>query len=286
MPEEAKVTTERDAVSLHRRVSEQLVRGLSGPLDPANDIARLNESLRLIAKWRSVLIQDVWRQREGNLVKFGPFAGMQLLDRSGEGCHIAKMMGIYEKPLWPFIETVIRREYNLVLNVGAAEGYYAIGLARRMSSTKILAYESSTSTREILKKLVQLNGVQNRVHLYGVFQPADLVGFDGERILLICDIEGGEFDLLAGSAPQILRNSDLIVETHGGQGRRDTVEDLRQRFEATHDVTVITDGGTRSFEPPDWFLALSHLDQLLCTWEWRSAPTPWLFMTAKNWQIR
>jgi len=33
---------------------------------------------------------------------------------------------------------------------------------------------------------------------------------------------------------------------------------------------------------PSWFNNLSHLDQLLATWEWRAGPTPWLVMKAKE----
>jgi len=63
--------TEPATVSFHRRVSEQLARALSSQADPAADVARLTDSLRLLAKWRSSLLQDAWLQREGNLVKCG-----------------------------------------------------------------------------------------------------------------------------------------------------------------------------------------------------------------------
>ena len=274
--------TEPGTVSFHRRVSEQLARALSSQVDPAADVARLNDSLRLLAKWRSALLQDAWLQREGNLVKCGPFAGMQLSQRSGEGCHIAKLIGIYEQPLWPVLERVIGEKYDLVLNVGAAEGYYAIGMARRMPGTPVIAHESNPAAREILARLIELNGVKERVTPRGLLEPAELSDIKDRRILLVCDIEGGEIDLLSGAVPKSLRFSDLIVETHDTQSRPGIAAELARRFEETHEVTPIADSGMRNFEAPEWFMRLPHLDQLLCTWEWRSTPTPWLFMTARS----
>ena len=62
---------------------------------------------------------------------------------------------------------------------------------------------------------------------------------------------------------------------------------LINRFTHAHHLNLVQDDGQRRLEaPPDWFLALSHLDQLLATWEWRSGPTPWLVMRAHQHQAR
>ena len=51
----------------------------------------------------------------------------------------------------------------------------------------------------------------------------------------------------------------------------------------SHQITLIQDDGQRQLHnPPQWFLNLAHLDQLLATWEWRSGPTPWLVMRARG----
>ncbi|MDZ4395760.1 hypothetical protein [Cypionkella sp.] len=50
-----------------------------------------------------------------------------------------------------------------------------------------------------------------------------------------------------------------------------------ERFKATHQIR----GGGRcldDFGLPDWTAALSDLDRLMALWEWRSGPTPWLWM--------
>jgi len=40
-----------------------------------------------------------------------------------------KLLGFYEQPLQPYIEQVIQTGYPTIINIGCAEGYYAVGLA-------------------------------------------------------------------------------------------------------------------------------------------------------------
>ena len=103
--------------------------------------AQLNDALRLLSKWRSVLIQNTVQKQHGTEVWSGPFKGMDFLPQSTHGCHIAKLLGCYEQPLQPFIEQAIRAAYPVVLNIGCAEGYYAVGMARRMPATRVHAFD-------------------------------------------------------------------------------------------------------------------------------------------------
>jgi hypothetical protein len=60
----------------------------------AADNARLNNPLRLMAKWRSVMIQNTLLQQHGTQVMQGPLKGLDFLAQSAEGCHIAKLQGL------------------------------------------------------------------------------------------------------------------------------------------------------------------------------------------------
>jgi len=244
-------------------------------------VKALSDSLRLLAKWRSALLQEAWLQREGNRVKFGPFAGVQLGPRSGEGCHLAKLMGIYEQPLWSIIKTAITRQYSTIINIGAAEGYYAIGMALRMPKGRVFAFEGNSVARVVLEELVRLNGVEQRVECRGMFGTQHLSECDGQPVLVICDIEGAEFELFSEQSIKFLRNADLIVEPHD-VGRRGLTAEFARRPSHTHDAILVSDNGMRTFEAPDWFQQLYHLDQLLATRGWRSPLTPWLVLKAKR----
>lgn len=115
-----------------------------------------------------------------------------------------------------------------------------------------------------------------------LFQVADFAAYQGQRVLVVCDIEGAEKDLLNPQAAPALSGMDLIVESHECLLPGIT-QALIDRFKATHDITLVQDNGQRQLvNAPHWFNNLAHLDQLLATWEWRSGPTPWLVMKAEQ----
>ena len=47
-----------------------------------NEAAQLNNALRLLSKWRSVLIQNTLLQKQGTVVLQGPLVGMNFLAQS------------------------------------------------------------------------------------------------------------------------------------------------------------------------------------------------------------
>jgi len=264
-------------VTLHTQVHQQLLAQLQGGDSPG----ALNNALRLLSKWRSVLIQNTLLQQQGTVVMQGPLQGLDFLQQSAEGCHIAKLLGCYEQPLQPFIEEAINAQYPTILNIGCAEGYYAVGMARRMMNTRVLAYDLNPTAQTTCAELAAKNGVTDRVEVGALFKPADFGAYAGQRVLVLCDIEGAEAELLNPQAAPALAGMDLIVESHECL-KPGITQALIDRFKATHHITVVTDDGQRQLQnPPAWFVNLAHLDQLLATWEWRSGPTPWLVMRAK-----
>lgn len=242
---------------------------------------QLQSALRLLSKWRSVLIQNIVLQQQGTVVMQGPLAGLDFLRESAEGCHIAKLLGCYEQPLQPFIDAAIATGYPTILNIGCAEGYYAVGMARRMPSTRVLAHDLNPKAQQVCTELARKNKVADRVTVGGLFSPADFAAFIDQRVLLMCDIEGAERELLDPAMAPALKGMDIIVESHECLIPGIT-QLLIDRFKESHQITLVQDDGQRSLiKPPQWFLNLAHLDQLLATWEWRSGPTPWLVMKPK-----
>src|SRR5271170_2035809 len=66
------------------------------------------------------------------VVAAGLFQGLRLLpDVSwGVGDNAAKLVGLYEAELHPALHDLALTPPPVVINVGCAEGYYAVGLAR------------------------------------------------------------------------------------------------------------------------------------------------------------
>ena len=266
-------------MSLEQNVQNQLLSQLQGA--EANQV-QLNNALRLLSKWRSVLIQNTLLQAQGTMVMQGPLAGMDFLSQSAEGCHIAKLLGCYEQPLQPFIEQAITNAYPTILNIGCAEGYYAVGMARRMPNTKVLAFDLNPNAQEVCTALAQKNSVADRVKVGALFKPEDFANFANQKVLVLCDIEGAEKDLLDPEISPALKGMDLIVESHECLIAGIT-QTLINRFKESHQITLVQDNGQRQLkDTPQWFNNLAHLDQLLATWEWRSGATPWLVMKANS----
>ena len=265
------MTLERN---IHSQLLFQLQRTEANP-------TQLHNSLRLLSKWRSVLIQNTLLQQQGTVVMQGPLAGMDFLAESAEGCHIAKLLGCYEQPLQPFIEVAIGANYTTILNIGCAEGYYAVGMARRMPSTEVLAFDLNPKAQEVCTALAQKNQVSNRVKVGALFKPEDFAIYANQKVLVLCDIEGAEKDLLDPEIAPALKGMDLIVESHECLISGIT-QTLINRFKESHQITLVQDNGQRQLkDAPQWFNNLAHLDQLLATWEWRSGATPWLVMSAR-----
>ena len=150
-----------------------------------------------------------------------------------------------------------------------------------MRNTCVLAFDLNPKAQEVCAELAAKNGVSDRVTVSGLFKPEDFANYAGERVLVLCDIEGAERDLLDPAVASALTGMDLIVESHECLIPGIT-KLLIDRFSATHDITVVEDNGQRQLpQAPAWFNNLAHLDQLLAVWEWRSGPTPWLVMKAK-----
>lgn len=250
------------------------------PQSNSDQQVQLNNALRLLSKWRSLLIQNTLLQQQGKTVMQGPFKDLDFLPQSAEGCHISKLLGCYEQPLQPFIEEAINFGYNKILNIGCAEGYYAVGMARRMPSTKMFAYDLNPKAQEICKSLAEQNGVTQQVLVNALFTCEDFENHVDEKVLVLCDIEGAERDLLDPEKAISLKGMDIIVESHECLIPGIT-QLLINRFKDTHTITLVQDNGQRHLDKlPQWFLNLAHLDQLLAIWEWRSGPTPWLVMKA------
>ena len=238
--------------------------------------AQLLSALRLLAKWRSGMVATTLAKRSGTVVAHGPFAGMDYGVGAAEGGAAPRLLGIYEASLAPVFERVIAGGYGLVMDVGCAEGYYAVGLARRMPGARVMARDSDLRAQGLCRDLAALNGVAGRVEVGGILTHADFDLCRAQKTFVLCDIEGAEDALLDPALAPGLTHADLLVEVHES-GARGLLARLTQRFAATHTVTRID----RALSPaplPGWMEELSDLDRLLAYWEWRAKPTPWLWM--------
>lgn len=239
---------------------------------------RMREALRVLSKWRASQIAEHLAPADTPQVRGGPFAGMTYVADPSEGCFLPKIFGTYEQELHELVGSWKGSDYAQVINVGCAEGYYAVGLARNLG-IPIHAFDIDAVARERCAALARDNGVAELVHVGGELTPEGLNGFAGPT-LVICDIEGGERSLLDPEAAPALKQMDVLVEAHESFVPGVT-ETLRRRFASTHEVTLIANGA-RAVRIPESLHGRDTLDQALALWEWRIADPGWLWLRAQS----
>ena len=149
-----------------------------------------------------------------------------------------------------------------------------------MPAATIYAYDIEAKARAACEALAQTNGVADRVMVGETFVPTGFEAFEGQKCLVLMDVEGAEDDLLRPDLSPALAGMTIIVETHDVY-RPGNLARLVERFTPTHDI-VRLDTQPKTLPLPDWLAQSGHLDQLLAVWEWRIKPTPWLVMTPKG----
>jgi len=207
---------------------------------------RLPEAVRAPARWlvapRWHLACAIVRHSAGNRVLSGPFEGMAMqLSPVSSRRLLGYLLGTQELELHEVIETIVETPYSAIINIGVADGYYAIGLARRMPEVHVIGFETLKEHHDLFWRAARLNGVSDRVRLEGFCAPADLsaaLASASGRRLVLCDIEGGEKELLDNRRIPELGAADILVETHDGLSPGCTAL-LLQRFGETHDIRSV-----------------------------------------------
>ncbi len=185
----------------------------------------------------------------------GPFKGLRYFDEVVWGPITPKWLGSYEAELASVVEEIATRGYRVVLDVGCAEGYYAVGLATRLPQAHIHAYDTDFISRRQARRLAHLNHVEERVRVSGFCSAAELAKRGSGGALLVCDIEGYERSFLCPATSPALLGLDILVEVHeDGANAPSTLEVLKERFSTTHEITEL-----HAQSREEWFATLPQL---------------------------
>ena len=176
--------------------------------------------------------------RTGWNVLTGPFAGLDYValrpDTGGP-----QLLVTYEMELWPIVERILG-QYQHLVNVGAGEGYYAVGFLYRHPDVRVTAFEEQSDRRESILTFAAKNGVSRRLSVQGHCDPAALEAAirDGESTVVWVDIEGGERELLDPAVLPILRKTPVLVELHDFKDP-EISRLINVRFAPTHSISVV-----------------------------------------------
>jgi hypothetical protein len=232
---------------------------------------------------RFTYAERIIRSGAAGRVCSGPFVGMNYVETSVGSAYYPKILGTYELELHAAVERIQTFGVRHIINIGAAEGYYAVGLARRIPGAKVVAFEGEARGRALTATLAALNGVSDYVEPRGWCTRETLSGALAEfrDAAVVIDAEGAEKQLLDPAATPALRTCVILVEVHDFI-HRGLGEVLRRRFERSHAVEEIW---SRPRTIGDFPLPLSRLagrfleEALAATMdEKRPEPMRWLLL--------
>ena len=230
-----------------------------------------NHQVRLLTKWGVLDIARRFSDSNGSTVLHGPFAGMKYPRQSIVSRHsVPRLLGSYERELHQIFEGALVRNYHLVIDVGSADGYYAVGFALKGNSP-VAAFETDRRELNLCKQMARLNHVEQKLKTYSWCSPEKLRALTaGERCFVLSDCEGYEIELFDAATVDSLRMSDVLIEIHG-----DAYEPLHERFSRTHKVQTLVAAERSADDYPE--LASLGTDAARAVREYRNPGQQWIY---------
>jgi len=239
-----------------------------------------NNYIRASWERRAELTNLVYHRTGGNVYQ-GPFEGMKILHKFswGDGDCASKLLGLYECELFEGVEQVIDQQPDMILNIGCAEGYYGIGLAKRTGATTVL-FDVNETAINIARENARANGV-NRIMFSTACAVEQYRAFliNPQKPFIFMDCEGAEEDILDLEKIPELAKTTVMVESHDCN-RPGLTDKLIARFSDTHDIKVIKQGNKNPYLKI--IDDLDDYDKMLLCVEARPSTMFWLHMTPKK----
>ena len=223
--------------------------------------------------------------KESLTVRNGCFKGMKYSNFKSIGSTIApKLLGSYEHELSETIKKILKKDYSTIVDVGCAEGYYAVGLARAFKikerEVSVYAFDTDKNAQILCKE----NSLKNSLNI-------SVAGFcSRENLLRLCkdkyslifiDTEGYELELINKNLTRDLKHCDFLIESHDCIDINTTAHIL-SCFKETHEINIIfsKDDILKAYEydfPEIKNLTLNTKFELLK--EQRSSIMRWIYAT-------
>jgi len=217
-------------------------------------------------------------------VQYGLFSGLRLGSEptwAGFADKSSQLFGFYEREVLDTLETLDRRD--VFINLGAADGYYAVGMIIANKAEVSYAYEIDGKSRDALAINSKLNKVTERIVIRGEasadfyrdFQQSEL-----DDSIVLCDIEGEEFSVFTSETLYHLKSAIVIIEIHDWvfTNKTQLLADLILDAEKTHRIEFLK-MSSRDLTPFAELVELSDDDRWIICSEGRPRIMSWLVLT-------
>jgi hypothetical protein len=248
--------------------------------DAAKRALDRRRSERFLALVRPATDEHV--RRHGLQVRRGPLAGLRYLPELAQtsGDLVAKLVGTYEQELHAALADWISASPATIVDVGSAEGTYAVGLALAIPRTRVLAFDIEPAARALCRAMAELNGVADRVQVHDACTHEILNGLPAIDVNLFLDCEGCELQLLRPDLVPALRRWPIIVELHDFVDSSISAT-IVERFSPTHEVQIVEGRDRDPAEVPE-LAGLDGRARAAVLDEFRPAAMRWGVLTPRR----
>lgn len=249
-------------------------------------ILKITNSPNEIQKSKSKVLNHLIKIH-GHKVVYGKFKGMKLNKNSywSKNDLITHILGVYEYHILEQLIKFSKINNSVFIDIGAADGYFAVGGAYSGLFKKVYAFETHEEGRKSLIENAKSNYCETNVLIKSKANfdsLKDLIDIHKSTVILI-DIEGDEFNLLNYQTLKLLSNCNIIIELHpdlvnnGYEKKKDLINFSKSFF----NVSIIK----REIYNPNLFEELDQFtdeERLIAFSEGRENNMSWLVLEPKN----
>ena len=115
---------------------------------------------------RRIQMSQKFDELFNSTVKYGAFKGLKLSSETwwGSADRASMLFGLYEKEVLDSLQSISKKNTTFI-DLGAADGYYGVGVLVSNLFEKSICYEISEKGKKAIKNNAQLNNVLHKMEI-------------------------------------------------------------------------------------------------------------------------
>ena len=220
-------------------------------------------------------------------VQNGPMKGLKLNEDQfwNQGDLGAKIYGFYEQKVQNIIFDISKNfKKTTFINIGAADGFFSVGSLVSKKFKNSIAFEMQESGQKSILKNARLNQVEKSIKIFGEINKKNFESYFSDNsnlksAVILCDIEGFEYELFSKKILNIIKHSHIIIEIHPTTKRKEEnlLKDLKKFFNVK---TIFNDINNLKDIPS--IHKLNDIERSMLTCEGRSFIGKWWVLSPLN----
>ena len=218
-----------------------------------------------------------------NTVQEGPFKGMVISEDQfwGAGDKASKILGLYEKEIQNLINQIQEKNnFPTFIDIGGADGFFAVGSVKNNLFKNCEVFEISKRGRLSIEKSAIKNNVNDQISIKGEADEKILSLIENiNNSVILCDIEGREYDLFSENLIKNMHPSNVIIEIH--KNSNISLVEFENKFKNLFSITKITQN-PRSLKDFSELKNFNDNNRALLASEGRSYIQEWWHLSPKK----